>query len=146
VGVFLAIMENKKFIIKRSNIDNLGAFAIKDISKGEFIIDYIGEKITNKEAERREEINDELGITYIFCLDDETCIDGSVGGNDSRFINHSCDPNCDYVIEDGKILIFSDRLIKKGEELTIDYEYSKDSKKEICRCGNKNCRGFINEA
>ncbi len=139
-------MESKKFIIKESKIDCRGAFASEDIPEKTFLIEYVGERIDGAEAEKRETINDEKGVTYIFCVDEDTFIDGAVGGNDSIYFNHSCDPNCEYVIKEGRIFYFSDRPIKKGEELTIDYEYDKDSKREICRCGSKNCRGFINEA
>ena len=137
-------MEKLKFEIRQSKIDNRGAFATEDIPKGTKIVEYIGEKIDNEEAERREAINDEKGVTYIFCLDDNSFIDGAVGGNDSRFINHSCEPNCDYLIEDGRIFYYANRDIKKGEELTIDYDYDADSKREICLCKSINCRGFIN--
>lgn len=137
-------MEKLKFEIRQSEIDNKGAFATEDIPKGTRVAEYVGEKINSEEAERRETINDEKGVTYIFCLDEEYCIDGAVGGNDSRFINHSCEPNCDYAIEDGRIFYYANRDIKKGEELTIDYDYDADSKREICLCKSKNCRGFIN--
>lgn len=137
-------MEELKFEIKKSGIDNLGAFAKEDIPIGTFLIEYTGERIDNEEAERRETINDEIGVTYIFCVDKDSYIDGSVGGNESRFLNHSCESNCDYVIKGGKIFFYSNRDIKKGEELTIDYDYDPNSKKEICRCGSNVCRGFIN--
>jgi SET domain-containing protein len=137
-------MEKLKFEVRESQIDNRGAFATEDIPKGTQIIEYIGEKIDNEEADKREGINDEIGVTYIFCLDENSCIDGAVGGNESRFINHSCEPNCDYAVENGRIFYYANRDIKKEEELTIDYDYDADSKKEICLCKSKNCRGFIN--
>ena len=73
-------------------------------------------------------------------------IDAGRGGNLSKYINHSCDPNCIIKINDNKILIYSKKTIKKGEELTFDYRFNKNSFKEICNCGSKNCRGHINEA
>lgn len=137
-------MKKLKFEIRKSKIDNRGAFATEDIPKGTMIVEYVGEKISNEEADKREETNDERGVTYIFCLDENSCIDGAVGGNESRFINHSCEPNCNYLVENGRIFYYSNRDIKKGEELTIDYDYDADSKKEICLCKSEKCRGFIN--
>ncbi len=132
-------------IIKKSKIDNFGAFAVEDIPEDTCIIEYTGELISNEEAEKREIENDKNGATYILCIDEKNCIDGSIGGNESRFVNHSCDPNCDIVLKDGRIFYYSRIKIKKGEELTIDYGYDNDSKKEICKCGSKNCRGVIND-
>ncbi|MFH1899976.1 MAG: SET domain-containing protein-lysine N-methyltransferase [Patescibacteria group bacterium] len=138
-------MRQFEIVIKKSKINNFGAFAVTDISENSFLIEYIGEKISNEESQKREIINDKEGVTYIFCLDEQNFIDGAIGGNESRFINHSCNPNCKIVRKKGKIFFYSKRKIKKGEELTIDYAYDKNSKKEICNCGSENCRGFINE-
>ncbi len=134
------------FTVKKSKIDHSGLFSTREILPNQRLIEYTGEMITNLEAERREKENEKKGQTYIFLLNDDSFIDAAVGGNDSKYINHSCDPNCTIVRRKGKIFIHSDRLIKPGEELTIDYSFDKDSKKEICRCGSKNCRSFMNEA
>ncbi|MFH1641647.1 MAG: SET domain-containing protein-lysine N-methyltransferase [Nanoarchaeota archaeon] len=133
-------------IVKQSRIDNLGLFAETEIPAKTLIIEYTGEKITGKEADKREMENDKKGATYIFCLNENCYVDGAVDGNQSKYLNHSCDPNCDIVMKKGRIFFYSSRLIKIGEELTIDYSYDADSKKEKCDCGCDNCRGFINEA
>lgn len=138
-------MRQLELIVKESSIDNRGAFAVGDILPDTFVIEYRGERIPKGEAERREGINDLTGVTYIFYLDDDTYLDGAVGGNESRFFNHSCNPNCRVVRSDGKILFYSKRQINEGEELTIDYAYDKDSRREQCKCGSNNCRGFINK-
>ena len=139
------------FAIRRSSIQGQGAFATRRIRKGERIIEYTGERITNAEADRR--YDDERMSrhhTYLFTLTQRTVVDGGAGGNESRFINHSCDPNCEAVIEDGRIWIDARRTIQKGEELAYDYKYERmggddkaDEEKYPCRCGAANCRGTI---
>ncbi len=135
-----------RLIVKKSKIDHFGLFSTTEILPNTQLIEYIGEKITHLEAERREKENEKKGTTYIFCLNDVFFIDAAVGGNDSKYLNHSCDPNCNVVRKKGKIFFHSKRLIKPVEELTIDYSFDKDSKKEICKCGSEKCRSFMNEA
>lgn len=135
----------KLYIIKNSKIEGKGMFAAEDIPKGTTIIEYLGEKITNEEADKREIENDKTGRTYIFYLDDKYSLDGAVGGNDSIFVNHSCEPNCNYVYKKGRIFYEAKRDIKKGEELTIDYEFDYEEPLTPCFCGSKNCRGTINK-
>ncbi|HJU68507.1 MAG TPA: SET domain-containing protein-lysine N-methyltransferase [Gemmatimonadaceae bacterium] len=139
------------FEIRRSAIQGRGAFATRRIRKGERIIEYTGERISNAEADRR--YDDERmrrHHTYLFTLTQRTVVDGGVGGNESRFINHSCDPNCEAIIEDGRIWIDARRTISEGEELAYDYKYERmggddeaDEKKYPCQCGAANCRGTI---
>jgi hypothetical protein len=88
--------------------------------------------------------------TFLFTLTSRTCIDAAVGGNDARFINHSCDPNCEAVIVNNRIYIEALREILPGEELSYDYAYERDADAEkdeeklyVCHCGAKNCRGTI---
>ena len=143
--------ERPPFEIRRSRIQGRGAFATRRIHKGERIIEYTGERISNAEADRR--YDDERmrrHHTYLFTLTQRTVVDGGVGGNASRFINHSCDPNCEAVIEDGRIWIDAVRTIPKGRELTYDYQYERmsddddaDETKYPCRCGAPKCRGTI---
>ena len=139
------------FEIRRSRIQGRGAFATRRIRKGERIIEYTGERISNAEADRRYD-DDRMRRhhTYLFTLTQRTVVDGGVGGNASRFINHSCDPNCEAVIEDGRIWIEAVRTIPKGRELTYDYQYERmsdddeaDEQKYPCHCGAANCRGTI---
>lgn len=143
--------EHKYLQLKKSGIHNLGAFAKIDIPEGAKIIEYVGEKITKEEAERREKLHEEnakkdpsKGMVYVFELDDEYDIDGDVPYNDAKFFNHSCDPNCEYSFIDGHIWIVASRNIKKGEELTYNYGFDYDDyEKYPCKCGAKNCVGYI---
>ena len=129
----------------------MGAFATKDIPRGTRIIEYAGEKISNSEADRRYD-DDKMRRhhTFLFTLNGRTCVDAAVGGNAARFINHSCDPNCDAVVEDGRIWIETIRDIAPGEELAYDYAYVLDERhtpaakrRYPCNCGASNCRGTI---
>ncbi len=130
--------------VRESSIHHKGVFAKKYIPKNTIIIEYIGEKIPTFEAEKREFENNKKGLTYIFILNDDHCIDGAVGGNESKYINHSCDPVCIPEIIEGRIWIIADRNIEPGEELTYDYEYPYDDPvRDKCRCGSKKCRGYI---
>lgn len=145
--------ENGKppFEIRRSAIQGRGAFATRRIARGERIIEYTGERISNAEADRR--YDDERmrrHHTYLFTVSQRTVVDGGAGGNASRFINHSCDPNCETIIEDGRIWIEALRPIRPGEELVYDYRYERsgdddeaDEAKYVCRCGARRCRGTI---
>ena len=139
--------------VKHSRIHGHGVFATKDIKKNTKIIQYIGEKVSRSEGNKRSEerINKYLnssktGSVYIFELNNRYDIDGSPLYNKARYINHSCDPNCEVDIVDNKIWISSIKKIKKGEELSYDYGYSfdkNDYKDHPCKCGNKDCIGFI---
>ena len=143
--------EQPMFQLRTSPIQGTGAFAVTDIPKGTRIIEYTGEKITNKEADRR--YDDEKMSrhhTFLFTLNSRYIVDAAVGGNESRFINHSCDPNCEAVIEDGRIFIESLKRIPAGTELAYDYAYERteehteeDEKLYTCRCGSPKCRGTI---
>lgn len=134
-----------KIEVRSSGIHNTGVFAAEDIPPETFIIEYVGERIGAEEADRREIENDKVRVTYIFEVDEYNYIDGAVGGNESKYINHSCDPNCSIEREGKRVMIFSARLIKKGEELTYDYCYDKSCYEEKCHCKSHNCRGHINE-
>jgi uncharacterized protein len=139
------------FEIRKSSIQGRGAFATRRIRAGQRIIEYTGERITPDEGDHRYE---ETGMgrhhTFLFTLDDETVVDGKRGGNESRYINHSCDPNCEAIIEDGKIFIYAKKNIQPETELTYDYQYERrddhteeDERFYACRCGTAKCRGTI---
>jgi uncharacterized protein len=132
----------KGFAIKKSAIHNVGVFTNKDIAKGARFIEYVGEKITMKEAGLRV---DPSGAIYIFELNARYCIDGNVSYNTARHINHSCDPNSKTDVIGGKIWIIALRDIKAGEEITYNYGYDFSDEYEThpCRCGSKKCVGFI---
>ena len=137
--------------VKNSKIHNKGIFAAKDIPKGAKIIEYVGEKITKKESEKRCDIvleqsqkNPELGAVYIFELNKRYDIDGNVSYKTAKYINHSCEPNCEAEIEDNHIWIKSLRDINQGEELGYNYGYCVDDyKNHPCRCGSSRCVGYI---
>ena len=126
--------------IKYSKIHGNGGFAKKDIKKGTKLIEYIGKKITKEEAET---ISDKNGV-FLFEVNKKWDIDGNIPENSARFINLSCDPNCNFEIKNNKIWIKAKRDIKKGEELSYNYGFDLEGhKKYPCRCGTKNCVGFI---
>lgn len=104
------------------------------------MIEYVGETITKAESLARCEQNNE----YIFALSDEEDLDGNVTWNPARFLNHSCAPNCEALLEDGRIWIVALRDIKAGEELTFNYGYDlTDYKEHPCHCGAADCVGYI---
>ncbi|HEX7019500.1 MAG TPA: SET domain-containing protein-lysine N-methyltransferase [Gemmatimonadaceae bacterium] len=137
--------------LRRSPIQGLGGFAAVDIPKGTRIIEYTGEKITNGEADRRyDDEKMDRHHTFLFILNQRTVVDAAYEGNEARFINHSCDPNCEAIIERGHIWIDAIRNIPAGTELLYDYQYEDDPKYTqedlrfyACHCGAPNCRGTI---
>jgi SET domain-containing protein len=139
------------FEIRRSQIQGLGAYATRPIRKGMRVGEYVGERISQAESDRR--YDDESMArhhTFLFTVTTRTVIDAAVGGNDTRFINHSCAPNCEAVIEDGRVFIDAVRAIPTGAELFYDYAYERepDAGPEAeavypCRCGARSCRGTI---
>jgi len=139
------------FEIRPSGIQGLGAYATQQIAAGVRLIEYAGERLTPAEAEARyPEVAGERHHTYLFAIDDEVVVDAAVDGNDARFINHSCAPNCDAVIDDGRIWIETLHDIEPGEELAYDYAYvlaerhTPAAKKRFpCTCGAITCRGTI---
>ena len=135
---------NTYFEVRSSSIHNRGVFALKSIPEGMKLVEYVGEKISTKEALRRETINNQTGATYLFELNETTFIDGAVGGNASACINHACTPNCVPRTLEGRIWIVSAKNIQQGEELLYDYQFpSDDIVTNQCRCGTKYCRGTI---
>jgi uncharacterized protein len=139
--------------VRRSRIQGRGAFAARKIRAGACIIEYVGKRVSHEEADRDcdDENPAEAHHTFLFAVDDEICIDGTHGGNESRFINHSCDPNCEVVIEDGRVFIHALREIAAGEELFYDYWYITDESYTMadlrriypCRCNAEKCRGTL---
>jgi SET domain-containing protein len=106
------------------------------------VIEYTGERISRRETLRRGQAD----MTYLFGLDNYWTLDGSVGGSGAEFINHSCEPNLYSWNFKGHILYMSKRPIEPGEELTVDYYFSKKTDPVPCRCGSVHCRGTINVA
>jgi len=138
-------------IVRRSTIHGKGVFAKRDIPVGTRVIEYVGEKITKAESERRAHIpiqknrkNPEHGSVYIFQINKRYDIDGYVPYNTARFINHSCEPNCESEIIRGSIWIIALQDIKKGEEINYNYGYSyEDHEDHQCFCRADNCVDFI---
>ena len=137
---------------KISKVHGIGLFAKKDISKKTKIIEYVGAKVTKKEGDRRADKqisraikNKNNGMVYVFELNSRFDIDGSYKYNTARYINHSCDPNCEVTGFGLKIWVYAIKNIKRGEELSYDYGFSfdKDFKDYPCKCGSKNCVGYI---
>jgi uncharacterized protein len=135
------------FRIEHSKIQGRGGFALRSIPKGTKIVEYIGERISHAEASRR---YDDGAMrrhhTFLFEVSKRTCIDGAKGGNEARYFNHSCAPNCEALQEGLRIFIHARRRILQGEELTYDYAYNDTGESPshyACRCGAKRCRGTI---
>ncbi|MGC6423750.1 MAG: SET domain-containing protein [Lentimonas sp.] len=136
--------------VRESSIHQRGLFASSAIKEGTDIIQYVGEKISKEESTRRalewEEQARETGegLVYIFELDDDWDIDGREGDNPARYMNHSCDGNCEAINYEGEIWITARKDIKKGEELVYDYGYDMEHFLDHpCLCGSDNCIGYI---
>jgi len=133
-------IETELVVYRNSPIHGTGGFARVDIPAETTIVEYVGEKISKAESARRCEMDNH----YIFDLDETTDLDGNVEHNPARFINHSCSPNCEAQSEEDRIWIVALRDIKAGEELGFNYGYDlEDYLEHPCRCGAKNCVGYI---
>mgnify|MGYP002629357108 FL=1 len=139
--------------VRGSQIHGRGMFAKKIIPKGTRVIEYTGERITKAEGWRRELARQERaergadGCIYIFELNTKVDIDGSVRWNTARYINHSCEPNCESQVVRGRVWIVAIREIRPGDELSYDYYYDYEHYHEHpCRCGAKSCAGYIVKA
>lgn len=139
------------FEIRESPIHGTGTFAVRRIPAGVRLIEYRGDRLTPTEADARyPDVPGEPHHTYLFAIDDDVVIDAAVDGNEARFINHSCGPNCDAVIDDGRIWIETIREIEPGEELAYDYAYVLEERhtpaakrRYPCHCRAPACRGTI---
>ncbi len=136
-----------KIEVKTSTIHCTGVFAVEPIPKEQKIIEYVGEKVTKKEAELRaaNPKKESRGKVYLFELNKRYDIDGDVSYNLAKYINHSCNPNCEVVIEDNHIWIISLKDIKEEEELTFNYGYDfdEDFRQHPCLCSSTKCKGYI---
>src|SRR5882762_1475084 len=113
---------NPYFVVRESKIQGKGAFAIRNIRKGTRLIEYLGQRISWRTADKRYD-DEKMGRhhTFLFTVDDKTVIDAAVKGNDARFLNHSCDGNCEAISDRKRIFIDARKTIKAGEELLYDY-------------------------
>jgi SET domain-containing protein len=136
---------------RRSGVHGNGVFAVQNLAEGEVLIEYVGQIISWKEALRRHPHDpSDPNHTFYFHIDENRVIDAKYGGNSSRWINHSCAPNCEADEDEGRVFIKALRNIKAGEELFYDYgliidaPYTKKLKAEYpCWCGAPNCRGTL---
>ena len=141
----------RRIEVRRSGVHGKGVFALVDIPKGERIIEYVGEIISWNEAQRRHPHDpSDPNHTFYFHIDEDHVIDALFGGNSSRWINHSCDGNCEADEVNGRVFIRALRDIAPGEELNYDYglmldeRYTKKLKAEYpCYCGAASCRGTL---
>jgi SET domain-containing protein len=128
--------------VRKSPINGLGCFAAAHFPKGGLIAEYAGQRISHTEAMRRMR---RPGPKHVSELGHDCYIDGSVGGNGSQYINHSCEPNADVLIMDGVMLIFPLRDIEPGEEITIDYLNSFEDDLTDCLCRSASCKRALNQ-
>ena len=142
------------FEVRHSRVHGYGVFALRRIRKGTNIIEYLGERVSHECANARYEHKDPKdGHTFLFTVDAKTVIDAGINGNEARFVNHGCDPNCQTVDIGKRIFIEAIRTIEPGEELAYDYRIQRDDDDPAdvdvifaCHCGAKNCRGSMLEA
>jgi SET domain-containing protein len=140
-------------VVRRSRIQGRGVFTTRPIAEGERIIEYTGARMTHEEADA--DCSDDEAMrrhhTFLFAVDDKWCIDGGRGGNESRYINHSCEPNCEVEIKRGRVFVHALCDIPEGGELLYDYWYVTDESYDWddlrriypCRCGAATCRGTL---
>jgi SET domain-containing protein len=144
-------MRKPCFEIRPSPIHGLGAFATRRIRQGTRLIEYTGERLTPAAADARyDDDRCEPPHVLLFTVDRRTVIDAGVGGNEARYFNHSCAPNCEAVIEQRRVYLEAMRTIAAGEELTYDYQLERGrwppaewEHRYACRCGAATCRGTM---
>jgi uncharacterized protein len=133
--------------IRRSSIHRLGVFAGEAIPARREVIEYAGARVPYGEVLRDHERHWRSGPkseVYLLRLNRRWVINGAVGGNGAELINHCCDPNLVRQPASDRVLFFSRRKIRAGEELTLDYHFHPDAQRIPCRCGSAKCRGTIN--
>jgi SET domain-containing protein len=147
----MRLPKKKYYEIRNSRIAGRGAFATHKIRQGTRVAEYTGEVITDAESDIRYPDDDSGNHhTFLFAIGWGKVIDAGADGGDARFINHSCDPNCEATIEKRRVFIDAIRTIQPGEELFYDYQYARDGESDAsakrkypCVCGSDNCRGSI---
>jgi hypothetical protein len=142
------------FEVRHSLIHGYGVFAVRRIRKGTTVVEYLGDRVSHAQAdERYKDKRADDNHTFLFTVDARTVIDAGVDGNEARYINHACDPNCESATENRRVFIRAIRTIQPEEELSYDYQIQRDSDDApdidevyACRCGASNCRGSMVEA
>jgi SET domain-containing protein len=137
----------RRVVVRRSSVHGKGVFAMRSLLSGERVLEYKGEITAWRDAVRRHRREGVEGHTFLFGLSDGRVIDGSCGGNSSRWLNHSCAPNCEAIEDGGRIFIHAIRTIEAGEELFIEYLLATDDPLDenlraqyACRCAAASCR------
>lgn len=148
----------KNYIVRASTIHGRGVFAARNLPPNYTLIQYRGRLLTHAQADASFNDNVDSGHTFLFTLNDHYVIDAGAGGNSARWINHSCDPNCQAAILESphgnpardRIVIQTIRPVQAGEELTYHYgiklavPHSKRLKRIwACHCGARNCTGTL---
>lgn len=135
----------RKLSVRTSPIHGRGVFALRAIPKGVRLIEYKGNRRPWVEVD-----DDGAPCTYLFGVERGLVIDPAIGGNSARFINHSCKPNCEALLENGRVYIETVRSVRAGEELVYDYSLTlgrrptrADLTRYACRCGSRSCRGTL---
>lgn len=139
------------FVLRRSAIHGRGAFARTPIPAGTRLIEYAGRRLTPAEADALYPDDDATAPhTFLFAIDDDVVVDAGQDGNEARWLNHSCDPNCDVVVDEQRLWIETVRDVAAGEELTYDYQmvlktrHTPAAKRRFpCHCGAATCRGTM---
>ena len=139
--------------VRHSPIHGYGVFALRKVRKGTTVIEYLGDRVSHEEADARYEDKDASDShTFLFTVDSRTVIDAGINGNEARFINHGCDPNCQSVSMNKRVFIEAIRTILPGDELSYDYQIQRDPEDApevdaifACRCGAPSCRGSMLE-
>jgi SET domain-containing protein len=139
-------------IVRNSEVHGRGLFAKRAIPKGTRILEYTGERVLKTNL-AQDLVAGLTSLIYVMNLNETFAVDGERGGNDARFINHSCDPNCEVLYFNDKPYIYAMHEIPEGAELSFDYRYGSEGENELtneqkrewfpCKCGASNCRGTL---
>ena len=141
----------RRFVARKSGIHGRGVFALTDIPKEARLMEFMGERISNDEADRRYgDLHANTAHTMLLAATDEVVIDTAHWGGSARWVNHSCTPNCEAIEDEGRVYIESRRAISAGEELSFDYDLMVDDPRNeqvrrdhACYCGAQRCRGTM---